>query len=405
MKDVARDWIKSIGLCLTFVGMQFNTALKNIFPGADAIVFIMILSIFLLMDVRQITRFKIDVRFFIILCFQVCLLFFSVFSGNGTAQLISFHVYLIAFIIALNSNMRENISFNAFGRALFYLTGLISLVVVYQATDGFTKLIMSYHATGKLWLSSGGDPITMSRSLEVNIISILLYKKRNLLEKIFAVVFIISDIIGMFSFGNRSTIVCSVVVVLLWYTIYNNRKMNGISILKTISIVVLAMLAVRYIPYLDDKISSIYNSVLSGIRTLLGIQTNVIDSSAQTRVMILDRELEDFFGNNFMKNALFGLGYNHAYVDRPLIQAFLDLGFLGGILYTILLVIVPVKWLILELRHKYNFNSAWIYVIFISIQYLVDNIITGLPYYYSLWIPPIFILYSVTNKNSYKISI
>ena len=126
MRSSIRDYIKSVGLCLAFVGMQFNTALKNIFPGTDLIVIVMVLSAFLLMDFRYISKPKISVKLFGMLCFQICLLVMNIVSENGTTQLLIFHIYLIVFIIALNSNRDYDIRFESFGRVLFYLTGIIS---------------------------------------------------------------------------------------------------------------------------------------------------------------------------------------------------------------------------------------------------------------------------------------
>lgn len=42
---------------------------------------------------------------------------------------------------------------------------------------------------------------------------------------------------------------------------------------------------------------------------------------------------------------LFGRGYMHSWVDMPFFQAFIDLGVFGGIVFSIIMFVVPLKYL------------------------------------------------------------
>lgn len=393
--DAIRDFKKSLGLVLVFIGMQFNTAVKNVIPGINFSMVIMLLSAILLLDLKGFFRIEISKKMLILMMFQLILLFFAIASNKSTTQLISFHLYLLAIIFVLSTN-KEYVQFACFGKVLFWISGFIAFVVLFQATNGFVQLSLSFDNTGKLWLDQGGDPITMSRALELNFIACLYYKEKNKLEKIATLIFIVADIVGILSFSNRSVTACTIIVFFIWCRENLGRR---IDIKKAVTIIVavtvIAFLGTR-VTYFSDKIDSMYMAMTSGLKTLLGFDTAVFDPSAATRVRIL-ADINKEFGNNFVKNFLMGLGYNYTYVDRPIYQIFFDLGILGLILYMYFLLFIPLKILLKQLNRRENYNGAWEIIVYSTIQILVDQFLTGLPYYYYLWTPTIFILFTLSN--------
>lgn len=392
-----REILRTIGLVLVFIGMQFGTAIRNVAPKLESVNIIMAVSIVLLIDYRGLKELKINVKLFAILCFQIWLFILALFSKNATNQLIVFHLYLIAFIIALNSNTRY-CKFESFGRVIFWISGFISLVIVYQATQGFKGLQLSYEGTSKLWLSQGGDPITLARALGINIIACLFYKKKNRIEIIVTGIFALADIIGLFSFRNRSVLLCSFVIFVIWYFKYYTKSISANKILISAISVMVVVIALYKIPYFSIKIKSTVDAMLSGIGTLLNLNVNGVDSSAQTRVSILEN-LRSTFNHHFIRNLFFGLGYNFTYVDRPVIQMFYDNGIFAFIAYAYLNLWVPIKYIFKTVFYRVNYNDAWLIVVFISLQSLFDQFLTGLPYFYFLWTPAIFMVFSITNSK------
>lgn len=188
-----QEWLKSLGLVLVFIGMQFGTAVRNVFPTVECVNLIMIISVLLIVDFRGVFHIRMSKALFALLCVQIFLLSCAIFSSNSTSQLKFFHIYVIACIIALTSN-RNKIRFTYFGKLMFWISGFISVVILFQATQGLTRLITTYEGTSKLWLEQGGDPVTLSRALEISIVVCLFYKKKTKLEKIAGILFIISDI-------------------------------------------------------------------------------------------------------------------------------------------------------------------------------------------------------------------
>ena len=183
------EFRKSLGLVLVFVGMQFNTAIKNVILGMDISIVIMLLSALLLFDIKGIAKIRMSNKTIVLFMLQIFLLLVSLVSNQGTTQLITFHLYLLAIIYALSTN-KEYIQFAYFGKILFWVSGFIAILILFQATNGFTRLNLTFDNTGKLWLSQGGDPITMSRALEFNFIACLFYKEKNKFEKIITWIFV-----------------------------------------------------------------------------------------------------------------------------------------------------------------------------------------------------------------------
>lgn len=389
------EFRKSLGLVLVFVGMQFNTAIKNVTLGMDISIVVMLLSALLLVDVKGISKIRMSNKTIVLFILQIFLLLVSIVSNRSTPQLITFHLYLLAIIFALSTN-KEYIYFSYFCKILFWISGFIAILVLFQATNGFTGLTISFESTGKLWLRQGGDPITMSRALEFNFITCLFYKKKNKIEKIFTWIFVASDIIGVFSFGNRSVIVCSVVVFLIWYIRYFNREIDVKKMLISFMVIITIVYLGNSVTYFLEKINAIYSSMKKGLGTLFNFGTVSLDPSAQTRVTILS-DMKNKFDADFIKNFLMGMGYNYTYVDRPIYQIYFDFGFVGFIFYAYFLLFIPIKTIIGQLKNDKEYNEAWILVVYSMVQTLGDQFLTGLPYYYYLWTPTIFVLFSLTN--------
>lgn len=392
-----KDNIKSLGLVLVFVGMQLNTALKNVIPSFDAVAVIMLISFCCLFSLKGFMRLRVDIRTLGLLVFQMVLLLMAIFSGSSSYQLISFHLFLLATAIAFISNDKY-IRFEHFGKYMFYVSGFVSLVVFFQATDNFQGLQITFSETGKLWLSQGGDPITLPRALEMNLILCMFYKKENTFGKILAGIFAASDIVGLFSFSNRSTIIVSFALFILWL-IMNAKKLNGKKMLKTIAGVILIAIVIIKIPYFSEKVDVILSTITRGFNTLFGLNTAIIDSSVQSRIENLSTAMEAVRNNGTLKTMLLGLGYNYIYLDRPIIQAFLDLGIIGGLLYVLYNIFIPISMMFRTIHKKYVPNDAWIYCLLFAVQTLLDQTITGIPYYFFLWTPTIFLLCSCLNAR------
>ena len=187
-------------------------------------------------------------------------------------------------------------------------------------------------------------------------------------------------------------------IFVIWYFKYYTKSISVNKILISAISVMVVVIALYKIPYFSIKIKSTVDAMLSGIGTLLNLNVNDVDSSAQTRVSILEN-LRSTFNHHFVRNLFLGLGYNFTYVDRPVIQMFYDNGIFAFIVYAYFNLWVPIKYIFKTIFCRVNYNDAWLIVVFISLQNVFDQFLTGLPYFYFLWTPAIFMVFSITNSK------
>lgn len=389
-----------IGLILIIIGMQLGTAIRNFTKGVDLVDFIMILSLILVIDYRNLFKLRfprLNIFSLLLIWFQSLIVIYAIYSGRGTRQLYSYHIYIIAIILSLATQNRDK-EFKSFFKILFYITGFISFVIFMQATNGGTELVTSYYGTGKLWLEFGGDPVSTSRGLVIGIISTLMYECKSISEKVLKAIFIIFSIIGLLSFSNRSSIVISIVILCVFLLSKYSKKVSIRTIIKQMilfSILILMFITIyNTSEYLNTQINGLIDSINKGFYTFLGDTSYGIDSSAATRVALRSRVF-DIISNEFrFYNYLFGYGYNNFYVDMPILQIFLDMGILGFTMYFVYIIYIP-----LQIFIQKNTTDIGLFIKLFLVQMVMDQFYCGLPYYYFYFTPAILI---ITFKSSIK---
>ena len=127
---------------------------------------------------------------------------------------------------------------------------------------------------------------------------------------------------------------------------------------------------------LDLYLENYFNYLLSPIK-------NLEELSFQGRINSFNLFLIEI--SNDLGSYIIGKGYKEQWLDVPLIQAFRDLGIIGGfslLLFHILLVFQILKCFKVKIRkpHYYLF-STWYILLFIN------SLSHGQPYDYSFWLP------------------
>lgn len=114
-------------------------------------------------------------------------------------------------------------------------------------------------------------------------------------------------------------------------------------------------------------------------------QLSLIDDSASQRLKTINTVIDRFSKNVEEGNwfqIIFGHGYQHYYVDSPIIQAFHDLGIIGFTIFTTLHIVI-IKWIYNEiLNPTCNFTLMIAYVFLVT---LIQNFTFGMPYDYGRW--------------------
>jgi len=394
------SFITELGLVLVLIGMQFGTALRNIFPDLELVYVIMGVSVICVCNFKNFLNYKFPIYnkwYGLIIIFQFILLIYAGFADRD--DFLFYHLYIIFLTISISSNNR-NLIFPNFLRIVLYVSGFISLVVLYQATFGFNYLNSGgYEETGRLWLTEGGDPITIARALTINIIALLLYKPTLYYEKLLKILFVISSIIGLFSFSTRGAMLALLISFVLYYWNVNGIKSQlsrGEKIKRgayILAFIVILILLYNKSDYFYDKIIAFFDNLSRGITTyFVGAGNNNVDVSTMERNLKMKRVFDTYNDNISWFNIFFGNGYYTLYIDIPIVQAFFDLGIFGFI-YFLITMYLPFKANIYRTANYY----PYLFIKLCTIQIFLDQLFNGLPYYFTQYTPIILVIFFQRN--------
>ncbi len=171
---------------------------------------------------------------------------------------------------------------------------------------------------------------------------------------------------------------------------------QGFSILIIILLIFGTLNSGYYAHYLDS-ISTIISGITDRLEKIIisfftesqpslsKYQVSLMDDSASQRIKTITTVINRFYENvedvNWMQ-IIFGHGYQHFYVDSPIIQAFHDLGIMGFVIFTTLHIVI-MRWVIKEI-----FNPTCDFTLMIAYVFLVtliQNFTFGMPYDYGRW--------------------
>lgn len=406
-----------LGFALALIGIQLGTAIRNVIPMFDLGYFFMFLSILFVADYKNLFSGKISnfggIGLFLALLFQIISFFYLVLSTSTNVdftpgKLVLMEAYVIAFIIMLLTNKRTE--FRNFDRILFYLTGFINIVILYQVTKGFTGIYLENvfldPDTGLSSMAHGGDKITMGRALLLNVICCIVYEHKNRYEFWIRVLFPAFAFLSLFMFNTRSSMVMCFICffVYLWkqskilHKPFLNIKYVGYLLLLILFILIMYLT----IPVIGELIDIVFNNISSGVFGFFGKTSDSqieMDSSSEFRyqsMLIFRNSLSD--GILYL---LFGHGMLHVFFDFPIIQCFYDMGVIVFAIYAYVLLLCPIKMVF-----GYLTSSKFIIIIqLLAIQYFFDQFYCGIPYWSFQFMPIVLILYFCKKKEKYEESI
>lgn len=158
-------------------------------------------------------------------------------------------------------------------------------------------------------------------------------------------------------------------------TAYNYIDMDKALKKVILSVVCVVIFLVIYSKstFLQDVLGRAGESLVNGIRTFLGLEDS--DMAASMRVSTSSRVIEQYLHNSTPMQTLLGRGYMTTWVDMPFIQAFWDLGLVGGIAFGVIQFIIPLKYL-LKKTESQGMRAAQ----YFTIMSIVEGIASGYPY-------------------------
>lgn len=380
----------SLGIALMLIGMQFATALRNIFPSISIVNFVMAISFILLIDYQNLIKGKIDFRsyknqvLFSIIVLMILFIINALVCNNTTY--LFYHLYVICMCIAFLShkNIQQDIVY--LPNFICFLGGIISIVVLEQATLHFTNFSFNgYELTGKLWLDEGGDPITIPRALLITGIGFLFLNLKNkniffrLFHLIIKILFLLIIYLDLLAFSNRSSLLFLTLLILIYFLYRGIKCKNKAKAFFIFCFILLiSFIFIFCIPFFQEKIISTFENTINALGTMFG-KTGYNDASGANRFLTINYAFETLNSDSFWE-LLFGNGYMFRYIDVPILQIFVDLGSLVGVIYLILTIILPIIIILKSLSYKKT--TVQLLIIFISIQYIFDQFYCGTPYIY-----------------------
>lgn len=357
---------------------------------------LMVVGLLLILDFDTLFSFKLFLRNWKdLLC--IFLLIWSITSsyvyGRTDASIsVVYSFFSLAMAIAFSTNS-EWCCKEDFVKILFYVSGILSVLCAYYLTDGLTnfgqKINSVYYANTNTIIV---NRVTISALPATCLYACMAYKSKYKIDSIFKWVFVIFSLIAVVGVNKRGRVIAIVVsyIVLLIYKSHEFSRLERrmfIRRLMYVVFVIVAVIAIAHIPWVANSLGETINSVHKAIATLLGDTSNGVDSSATVRYSIRSRIFSEYSSYSFLE-ILFGKGYMYGYLDFPLLQAVIDGGWIFGLLFMIIHLLIPLKNLFGFPQSDYE-----LFVKLFSVNGILNLFYCGVPYGQGVYIYPLLVLF------------
>lgn len=391
----------SVGLVLSICGVSVGGLIKlalgvNYSWLSAAII---LLSILFLVDVSRIHLYRkmtcLVVAIYMYSAYTLCLacLNSTAFFGSN----ISIFYQLVYFIqIILIWGLRDRYDTEDFQKKAFWILGMSSLFAIYLL---FAKQIGVGYG---ILLESTDDTNAVSRATTgfvgyYSLCASLVFRPHGRIERFSKAFFMLSSLCVIVLSARRSIFIAlAIVTILRFIHNFDAKRVDLWKVLKRLLIVFLSLFVIIVLLRTNNTVSKAldraWNSIVNGIRTYVGIDYS--DRSAGYRRARIESIPNEYMNKSSFSQIVFGRGYNTDWLDVPFLQAFWDMGLLGGIWYFIIQGIIP----IFHVFRKPN-NAAVEFAQYCVVLRIIQNFSNGTPYGTFL---PLILLYvfEYAGKNS-----
>lgn len=400
-RDLVRNQRLSLGVVLSICGISIGGLIKLAiginYSWISSI--IVVATVYLLFDIRHLSALrhlpKGIFSIYLYSLYTICLAIFcgAPFSGS-TISVVYQIVYFIQIVLIFS--LSKNYDSNEFLRIAFWIMGVSAIVTIILINiKGF----------------SVGYGVLLSRTDEANAVSrattgfiayygicvALTYKPRNSLESIAKIVFFLVSLVVLIMSSRRSSLLAFIIILVLYYRNrrgeikFDRHKLIRIMLFVFV-IIGIAIVIFRMNETLQSAFERAWNSLLNGFQTYLGKEST--DMSAGYRRARIESIPDEYFNHSSFSQFVFGRGYNTDWLDIPYLQAFWDLGLIGGIWFLYIQGIAPFCHVI-----KKPNNSVIEFAQYYVILQLIQNFANGTPYGNFL---PIVLLYTLERAYDFE---
>lgn len=335
----------------------------------------------------------------ILIVYQSVIFLISIYAGApffGTPWAIVMTLFVLALLVVLSMSDNKFDS-NYFVSRMVYFSGTFNILLTYLVTDGFSD----YSNLSFSYMEGGSNRLTLSNIAFIYIVAMMCHKTESVIGKIIKAIFTFSAIINMLACTRRGMMVGILLVIL--FSIYEKIRCNKIVIefrlSKLKNLVIAALILIAFItalqrfPGIKENIDRYYESLQKAVFTFWGSSSMGVDAAANNRVEARQLYFNEYLNSSTVWQFIFGRGYSLAQMDFPYLQAFWDLGLVGGFAYMYFQGILPIK---LAIHHTYE--SGVTFLRYWTLIYLTMNFYSGVPYGYFKFIPLILLL-EVTQRG------
>lgn len=377
-----------LGFCLVVIGVPMGMLLNYFVPIVKWSPLIMIISILFLSDFSTIrNKIRINNSFKALLVLQLMMIIYWFLLDNHLTLInyLFFHLFIIALVVVFS--ISRKLQFCDYLKELFILSSSISIIAA--LLHFFNIIAVENQINGD---DSILDVFTLNMAAYVSIISgiCLLKKKWSILFCVQLIILAI-DFYVIIQSGKRSYFV-SVFVALFFYAYKMKYFIRSLIYLSSILLLLFVVS-----PTVRTEFETISTRTMSGFTDVYGSKKVDYDENSSSsirknnQIKILNRVDREFHLGNYV----FGGGYLYAFIDAPWLEAYFDMGILGWILYTYLIILVPLTFL-----RRVNGDDKLSVFIFLNTLVNISVLLTNNnPYSYFVYTPICLIALYKRRKN------
>ena len=383
-----------IGFVLMFLATSIAQIIR-LYTGKDnsASPIIMVLSLVL------ITRFKNRIRLnkymILVFVYQVYILLIAmmakkgVYEGNG----LIYTLFVLAMIMVL-STVTE-INGDTLVSWMWGVSGLANVLLsLYFLTNNFETINIIY--SGDVIIA---ERVTLATLAYMHVIASLVFKAKNKRSVVIKLIFILCAFYNIVITMRRGMFIALIIIFALHIYLGSSVKIKSQRLLRNLFIVLIIALICTQIPYVSKQLDKIMESVQASLNSFMGNEGT--DASTVARANARARILNDMNSFKF-KDWLFGKGYNAGWIDFPFLQAFYDMGIVGGIIFILAQTYLPFRFFFIKGKNMARYQKMLFYLYIIT---FTNNFYSGTPYGYIkyIFVLPFYMDWAVNAGSVHRI--
>ena len=316
------------------------------------------------------------------------------FNGSNISILYQL-VYFLQIILLLG--VREGYDAEDFIRTAFWILGFSSLLAIILIN------IKGFGVGYGVLLSRTDETNAVSRATTgsigyYSICASIVFEPKKKGDRIAKITFVVISLLVLIMSSRRGTLFSLVAILVL--RLKNNSGLNSVNARKVLQRVfmfiligIFAAVLLRTNDMVAQAIDRAWNSLINGFKTYLGIANN--DMSAGYRRARIESVPYEYFNNSSFLQFVFGRGYNTDWLDIPFMQAFWDLGLVGGLWFLFIQGIEPVRHVFRKPQ-----NTAIEFAQYYTVLRVIQNFSNGTPYGTFFPIVLLYVLEMAANTSN-----